>query len=218
MGDTDLRTRLRNSRALRLLLPGWHIKRWLLALFLGIMLLSLGFAYVLVHIYRTTPFPAYVYYLTLQFIPHVQRGILLGIIGVGLVVVAFFKLSQTLVMPFVARKAGNESLVDVVYDYYHGPAEKPKVVVFAGTDGLSMLLRIAEELPWQITGVVPPLGSGTAFAKLRRGLGTSGDILWSVPEHITSGYGGDGRPRGLGSLQCEESSEKSLQKGLPELG
>jgi len=170
---------------LRLLLPGWHIKRWLLALFFGILLLSLGFAYVLVHMYRTAPFPSYIYYLTLQFIPHVQRGILLGTIGVTLLVVSFIKLSHTLVAPFVARRATNESLVDVVYDYYHGPTEKPKVVVFAGTAGLSMLLRIAKEVPWQITGVVPPVGSGTAFAKLRRGLGTSGEeVLFPSTEKV----------------------------------
>jgi phosphomannomutase/phosphoglucomutase len=184
-GDVKLRSRLRSSRVFRLLLPGWHIKRWLLSLFGGIMLLSLGFAYVLVHLYRTAPFPSFVYYVTLQFIPHVQRGILLGTIGVVLVVVSFIKLSHTLVAPFVARKAPSESLVDVVYDYYHGPAEKPKVVVFAGTDGLSMLLRIAREVPWQITGVVPPLGSGTAFAKLRRGLGTSGDeVLFPTTDKV----------------------------------
>ena len=82
MGDVNPTTRLRNSRVLRFLLPGWHIKRWLAALFLGIALLSLGFAYVLVHIYRTAPFPSFVYYATLQFIPHVQRGILLGAVGV----------------------------------------------------------------------------------------------------------------------------------------
>lgn len=170
---------------MRLLLPGWHIKRWLLALFFGILLLSLGFAYVLVHMYRTAPFPSYVYYLTLQFIPHVQRGILVGTIGVTLLVVSFIKLSHTLVAPFVARRATNESLVDVVYDYYHGPTEKPKVVVFAGTAGLSMLLRIAKEVPWQITGVVPPVGSGTAFAKLRRGLGTSGEeVLFPSTEKV----------------------------------
>ena len=185
IGDTGLRTRLKNSRALRFLLPGWHIKRWLLALFLGVMLLSLGFAYVLVHLYRTAPFPSYVYYLTLQFIPHVQRGILLGTIGVTLVVVSFIKLSHTLVKPFVANKAANESLVDMVYDYYHGPAEKPKVVVFAGTEGLSMLLRISKEVPWRFTGVVPPIGSGAAFAKLRRGLGTSGEeVLFPTTDKV----------------------------------
>lgn len=180
-----IRSRFANSRLLRFLLPGWHIKRWLLALFLGILLLSLGFAYVLVHFYRTAPFPSYFYYLTLQFIPHVQRGILLGTVGVTLLVVSFLKLSHTLVTPFVAKQARNESLVDVVYDYYHGPSEKPKVVVFAGTDGLSMLLRIAREVPWQITGVVPPLGSGAAFAKLRRGLGTSGEeVLFSTTDKV----------------------------------
>jgi phosphomannomutase/phosphoglucomutase len=180
-----IRSRFAHSRLLRFLLPGWHIKRWLLALFSGILLLSLGFAYVLVHLYRTAPFPSYVYYLTLQFIPHVQRGILLGTLGVTLLVVSFLKLSHTLVTPFVAKQAGSESLVDVVYDYYHGPSEKPKVVVFAGTDGLSMLLRIAREVPWQITGVVPPLGSGAAFAKLRRGLGTSGEeVLFSTTDKV----------------------------------
>ncbi|HEM62633.1 MAG TPA: hypothetical protein ENO24_10110 [Chloroflexi bacterium] len=185
MGERNLATRLRNSRTFRLLLPGWHIKRWLVALFLGILLLSLGFAYVMVHLYRSAPFPSYVYYLTLQFIPHVQRGILLGTIGVTLVVVSFIKLSHTLVAPFVAKKAASESLVDVVYDYYHGPVEKPKVVVFAGTEGLSMLLTIAQEVPWQITGVVPPIGSGTSFAKLRRGLGTSGDeVLFPTADKV----------------------------------
>ncbi len=185
MGDVNPTTRLRNSRVLRFLLPGWHIKRWLVALFLGIALLSLGFAYVLVHLYRTAPFPSFVYYATLQFIPHVQRGILLGTMGIALVVISFIKLSRTLVAPFVTKKAANESLVDVVYDYYHGPTEKPKVVVFAGTGGLSMLLRIAKEVPWQITGVVPPVGSGTAFAKLRRSLHTSGEeVLFSTIDKV----------------------------------
>jgi phosphomannomutase/phosphoglucomutase len=185
MAAGRIRERLATSRTLRLLLPGWHIKRWLLALFLGIMLLSLGVAYVLVHYYRTTPFPSYVYYLTLQFIPHIQRGILLGIVGVTLVVVSFVKLSRTLIAPFVSHRVGDEGIVDLVYDYYHGPVQKPKVVVFAGTEGLSMLLRIAREVPWQITGVVPPLDSGAAFAKLRRGLGTSGDeVLFPTTDKV----------------------------------
>jgi phosphomannomutase/phosphoglucomutase len=185
MAVSKIGERLASNRTLRLLLPGWHIKRWLLALFFGLMLLSLGVAYVLVHIYRSTPFPPYVYYLTLQFIPHVQRGILLGIIGVTLVVVSFVKLSNSLIAPFISQKVRDEGIVDLVYDYYHGPAEKPKVVVFAGTEGLSMLLRIAKDVPLQITGVVPPLDSGAAFAKLRRGLGTSGDeVLFPTTDKV----------------------------------
>lgn len=180
-----IRERLSASRTLKLLRPGWHIKRWLLTLLFGIMLLSLGVAYVLVHMYRTTPFPSYFYYLTLQFIPHVQRGLLLGSIGVGLLVVSFMKLSHTLIAPFMSQRAGRESVVDLVYDYYHGPAQKPKVVVFAGTEGLSMLLRIAQEVSWQITGVVPPLDSGAAFAKLRSGLGTSADeVLFPTTQKV----------------------------------
>ncbi len=48
---------------------GIGVKRWLVVLLFGITLLSLGAAYVLVEMYREQPFPDFVYYLTLQFLP-----------------------------------------------------------------------------------------------------------------------------------------------------
>ena len=48
---------------------GIGVKRWLVLLMAGVTFLSLGVAYFLVEIYREQPFPDFVYYLTLQFLP-----------------------------------------------------------------------------------------------------------------------------------------------------
>ena len=57
------------------------IVRWLFLLSFGALGLSLGIAYLLTHLYRVQPFPEFVYYLTLQFIPRAFRGVLFILIG-----------------------------------------------------------------------------------------------------------------------------------------
>jgi len=51
----------------------------------------------------------------------------------------------------------------------------PKVVAFAGTQGLSMLLSAYRDAPWDTVGVVPPANAGAAFAQLHSSIGTSAD-------------------------------------------
>jgi len=61
----------------------------LLVLFVfGGVWLSLGIAYILTHLYRVQPFPEFVWYLTLQFIPRPVRGFLFIVTGVIVVVVS----------------------------------------------------------------------------------------------------------------------------------
>ncbi len=55
-----------------------HVKRWLLLLLAGIVLLSLGLAYLLRHLYADLTFPAGFYYLTLQFLSRPTRALVLG--------------------------------------------------------------------------------------------------------------------------------------------
>ena len=62
-----------------------HARQWLLLFVAGGVVLSLGIAYLLTHLYRVQPFPEFVWYLTLQFIPRPLRG-LLFIAGGGVVV------------------------------------------------------------------------------------------------------------------------------------
>lgn len=73
-------------------------RRWLITFVFGAVWLSLGIAYLLTHLYRTHPFPAYFYYLTLQFIPRPLRAALFifsGVAVVGISVRAFARLSST---------------------------------------------------------------------------------------------------------------------------
>jgi histidinol phosphatase-like enzyme len=83
------------------LLPQWNrrVTRFLLVLIVGGVWLSLGIAYILTHLYRVQHFPAFVWYITLQFIPRPLRGALFIGTGVALVALslrAFSQLAQNL--------------------------------------------------------------------------------------------------------------------------
>ncbi len=64
---------------------GSSARKWLAVFVVGAVVLSLGIAYVLVDLYRRQPFPEFVYYLTLQFIPRPIRGLLFILGGVAVV-------------------------------------------------------------------------------------------------------------------------------------
>lgn len=70
--------------------------RWLAFFVLGGVWLSLGIAYLLTHLYRVQPFPEFVWYLTLQFIPRPLRGLLFILTGVAVVFIAMRGLTRML--------------------------------------------------------------------------------------------------------------------------
>ncbi|MBN1582834.1 MAG: YvcK family protein [Anaerolineae bacterium] len=154
-----------------LLLPGMHIKRWLLLLLVGIIFVALGVAYIQVQLYRTYQVPNVFYYLTLQFIPRLYRAFLFGVLGLALVVVSFIKLGERLFRPLMTEE---ENILDAVYRHYV-PVRRSKVVILAGTSGLAMLMRIRREVPWDVVGVVPPANAGASFARLHADIGTTAD-------------------------------------------
>jgi len=65
-----------------------HARQWLAVYVLGGVWLSLGIAYLLTDLYRQHPFPAFVWYLTLQFIPRPVRGLLFILTGLLVVVIS----------------------------------------------------------------------------------------------------------------------------------
>ncbi len=154
-----------------LLMPGMHLKRWLILLFAGILCLALGVAYVMVQLYRTADVPGIFYYLTLQFISRPLRAALFLLLGLFLVGFSFVRLGERLFRPLMSQQ---ETLLDAVYRHY-APVKRPKVVIFAGTSGLNMLLRIRHDVPWDVVGVVSPANAGASFARLHADLGTSAD-------------------------------------------
>jgi phosphomannomutase/phosphoglucomutase len=166
-----------------LLRPGLGIKRWVLAFFVGVICLGLGMAYLLAEFYRNVSLPGWVYYLTLQFIPQWQRGVLFLVVGLALFVVAVRHLRRDLINPLLQERSIRAGLSEFVHE--RSARKINLVVVFAGTEGLSMLLRIADQVQWDIVGVVPPVGSGVAFARLRREIGiTADDILFPTLQPV----------------------------------
>ena len=153
---------------LRFLYPGLHIKRWLGLVMFGLVLTSLGIAYLFVQIYRVQPFPEFVGTLTLQFIDRPVRGALLilaGLAGIGL---GLFKLNQVLARAFVRRGRGN--LMDELYT--HQTRERgPKIVVIGGGTGLSVALRGLKEHTNNLTAIVTVADDGGSSGRLRRALG-----------------------------------------------
>src|SRR6201982_4122797 len=86
---------------LRWLTPGLQIKRWLLLLMASELVLVLGVAYALKEIYQTARLAGIFYYVTLQTLPYVARAFIFLLVGVGLLVLSYVKLTQSVLGPFL---------------------------------------------------------------------------------------------------------------------
>ena len=96
------RLQAQKERLVKWMRPGMYVKRWLVVLFFGILCLSLGIGYEMVHLYRTQSFPAEAYYVTLQFIDRTVRGSIFMGLGIGSIAFALWKLNESVlsaVMP-----------------------------------------------------------------------------------------------------------------------
>ncbi len=151
---------------LKWLYPGLHLKRWLLALGVGITITSLGVAYLITHMYREVPFPEYVGTLTLQFIDRPIRGALFIAIGSIFIIVAMMQLGKTLLSAF--EPVGREDkFIDIVYQRQL-LKRGPKVVAIGGGTGLSTLLRGLKQHTSNLTAIVTVADNGGSSGRLRK--------------------------------------------------
>lgn len=157
------------SRALR---PGLRLKRWLLLLLAGVVLAGLGLAFLIREWYISTAFPAYVSWLTLNFLPDWVRGVLL--LGLGLLcsVAAVWFLSRTLLDTLLPGQntPNNRELVNTFLQRQLR-REGPRVVVIGGGTGMPQLLRGLREYTDNITAVVTVADDGGSSGRLRRAMG-----------------------------------------------
>ncbi|HLQ35487.1 MAG TPA: gluconeogenesis factor YvcK family protein [Chloroflexota bacterium] len=156
---------------LKWLVPGMNVKRWLVLLLMGVVLGALGLGLVMAYIYRAVRFTGVtsdiVYGITLQFIPRVDRAIIL--IGLGLLIVAgsLFKLSHSLLSVFLPNPRG---LADVIYRTRKLP-RGPRIVAIGGGTGLSNLLRGLKEYTSNLTAIVTVADDWTRQNPFRQQLG-----------------------------------------------
>ncbi len=146
---------------------GLGVKRWLVLLFVGITLLSLGVAYVLVAIYRDQSFPQVFYYLTLQFIPRPFRALIFGIGGVALIILSVWKLNQSLLSGLAPRQT---NLVETLYRRRQRQRGL-KIVAIGGGTGMSTLLRGLKNYSENLTAIVTVADDGGSSGRLREELG-----------------------------------------------
>lgn len=158
--------------------PGLGIKRWFVYVMLGITLLGLGFAVILIDLYRTdSTDPAlltFLSYASLRFIPRIWRAIIFGGLGIGLVSYGILQLNRSLLRPFI--RPGSD-----IFDQLTGFRRRergPRIVTIGGGHGLSTLLRGLKAHTGNLTAVVTVADDGGSSGRLRESLGIlpPGDI------------------------------------------
>ncbi len=153
---------------LKWLVPGMHVKRWLLLLILGSIVLSLGFAVLLRSVSNNELLSPVLYLGLLQFLDRPWRALVFSGLGLGLIGLALYRLSQALVEPFL--RPGQSNVVDVVYEHRRRRGG-PKVVAIGGGTGLSTLLRGLKAYTDNITAIVTVADDGGSSGRLRQELG-----------------------------------------------
>src|SRR5216683_661280 len=150
---------------LRWLTPGLQIKRWLLLLMASELVLVLGVAYALKEVYQTFHLPGIFFYITLQFWPYWARAFIFGIIGVGLLLFSYVKLTQSVLGPFLPGNS-TESIVDVIHAY-RLKGRGPRIVAIGGGTGLSALLRGLKTYTSNLSAILTVADDGGSSGRLR---------------------------------------------------
>jgi uncharacterized cofD-like protein len=164
----------------RWLQPGIGVKRWLLVVFAGELLIALFGAFVLKQLYSDArvggPLEGPVYVMTLQFLPYWTRGVILGSLGVAVFLVGSLRLIRAVTDP-LRRVDAEQPLVEVIYQKRF-LARGPRIVAIGGGTGLSTLLRGLKEHTSNLTAIVAVADDGGSSGMLRTVLGMPpvGDI------------------------------------------
>jgi uncharacterized cofD-like protein len=153
------------TRWLRWLTPGLQIKRWLLLLMISELVLVLGVAYALKEAYQTLTLPHSFYYITLQFLPYWARAFVFGVFGVGLLLLSYVKLTQSVLGPFLPGTS-TSSVVEVIHAF-RLRSRGPRVVAIGGGTGLSSLLRGLKNYTSNLSAIVTVADDGGSSGRLR---------------------------------------------------
>lgn len=158
--------------------PGLGIKRWFLFVMIGITLLGLGFAVILIDLYRTNSSDPILLtllsYASLRFIPRIWRAIIFGGLGIGIVGYGIYQLNRSLLRPFIRP---GENVFDQLTDFRRRE-RGPRIVAIGGGHGLATLLRGLKVHTGNLTAVVTVADDGGSSGRLREshGILPPGDI------------------------------------------
>ncbi|MBC7809637.1 MAG: YvcK family protein [Burkholderiales bacterium] len=155
------------------LTPGIGVKRWLMLLILGILLVAFAIAFLLFELRGLHLIEAII----------VQSNWLVALLafggGLALIIVALLRLSTNILAPY--RNYQQRNVVDAVYS--HSKRHKGmKVVAIGGGTGLPSVIRGLKSLTSNITVVVTVADDGGSSGRLRREQGVlpPGDLRQNI--------------------------------------
>ena len=105
---------------------------------LGIVCISLGIAYFVIALYRSVDLPGVFFYLTLQFLDRWLRGAVLTLLGLVILAVGLWQLSDLAVIALDAQPAADGELVVG----YRRAVKRPRIAVLSGGAGLLILASL----------------------------------------------------------------------------
>ncbi|HEY0831044.1 MAG TPA: gluconeogenesis factor YvcK family protein [Candidatus Dormibacteraeota bacterium] len=129
------------------------------------LVLVLGVAYALKEIYQTARLPGIFFYITLQPLPYVVRAVIFLLIGVGLLVLSYLKLTQSVLGPFLPGNS-TSSVVEVIHAF-RLRGRGPRIVAIGGGTGLSSLLRGLKTYTSNLSAIVTVADDGGSSGRLR---------------------------------------------------
>lgn len=159
-------TKLRTFR--KWLQPGISVKRWLLLLAFGLLILGVGFAQLYATAYREQAAPEILRLITLGFLPPLWRAAVAGTVGLCAVVIALYELNNSIVQPVISHSQMH--WVDIVTQH-NRLGRGLRVVVIGGGTGLPSVLRGMKDITKHITAVVTMADDGGSSGRLRREMG-----------------------------------------------
>lgn len=157
--------------------PGLGYKRWLILVFLGMALLGVGFALLVLDVYRNAPetwWLPILSTLSLRFLDRPIRVIIFGGIGLTLVMIGIWGSNRSLLRPFLPP---DKPLIEAL-DAFRRRERGPRIVVLGGGHGLSTLLRGLKAYSHNISAIVTVADDGGSSGELRKNVGIlpPGDI------------------------------------------
>lgn len=152
--------------------PGMRIKRWIALFMLAVVLTSLaiamGLAWLYEHYQVPTALQESVRLLTLQFIPHPLRGVILLSAGVLLLGFAILKITQSLFTPLLKEITSGRTVSEIFVGDRFGPAVPEfNVVTIGGGTGLGNLLRGLKQANINLTAIVTVADDGGSTGRIR---------------------------------------------------
>jgi uncharacterized cofD-like protein len=118
-----------------------NLVRPLLLTFVGVLLLSLGAAYLMLQLYRSGAFPEPLRYLLLQFLPLWGRALLFVLAGLGVLALGIWQLSEVVVIPRDAKAVDGELVLG-----YERERPPPRIAVVSGGAGMLILASLGQRV------------------------------------------------------------------------